>query len=99
MPAPDVVFVLSRRYLPLLSPLWEQEDVDELESLDQFLSHAEAIRETTPPATRESAAGEADRVQSDQDFCENCHETVQLAKIKGCIRCLKCGFKADCSGV
>jgi hypothetical protein len=33
------------------------------------------------------------------DFCENCGETRQLAKIKGCIRCLRCGFKADCSGV
>lgn len=33
------------------------------------------------------------------DFCENCGETRQLAKIKGCIRCLRCGFKADCSGM
>jgi hypothetical protein len=33
------------------------------------------------------------------DFCENCGETRQLAKVKGCIRCLRCGFKADCSGM
>lgn len=34
-----------------------------------------------------------------EDFCENCYETEQIAKIKGCIRCLKCGFKGDCSGI
>lgn len=34
-----------------------------------------------------------------EDFCENCYETEQIAKIKGCIRCLRCGFKGDCSGI
>jgi hypothetical protein len=34
-----------------------------------------------------------------KDFCEACGETELLAKIKGCIRCLKCGYKHDCSGV
>lgn len=32
-------------------------------------------------------------------FCENCQETEQLAKVKGCIRCLRCGWKQDCSGI
>jgi uncharacterized protein (DUF983 family) len=30
--------------------------------------------------------------------CPNCGETQQLAKVKGCIRCLRCGFKFDCNG-
>ena len=29
--------------------------------------------------------------------CDRCGSTA-LARIKGCIRCLKCGFKADCNG-
>lgn len=36
--------------------------------------------------------------QKQQDICPACGESEQLAKIKGCIRCLKCGFKEDCNG-
>jgi predicted RNA-binding Zn-ribbon protein involved in translation (DUF1610 family) len=32
------------------------------------------------------------------DLCPNCGESRELAKIKGCIRSLKCGFKEDCAG-
>ena len=56
-----------------------------------------AVSEPIPPvvpASPRPASGSAPA-----DFCENCGETRQLAKIKGCIRCLRCGFKADCSGV
>jgi len=48
-----------------------------------------SIRSTSPSPSADIAT----------DFCENCGETRQLAKIKGCIRCLRCGFKADCSGM
>jgi len=30
-------------------------------------------------------------------LCSSCG-SEELAKIKGCIRCLKCGFKEDCNG-
>lgn len=30
-------------------------------------------------------------------YCPNCH-SPNLAKIKGCIRCLDCHFKEDCYG-
>ena len=30
--------------------------------------------------------------------CPRCGESKELAKIKGCIRCLTCGFKFDCNG-
>ena len=49
-----------------------------------------------PIATASTAPPSADIAT---DFCENCGETRQLAKVKGCIRCLRCGFKADCSGM
>lgn len=32
------------------------------------------------------------------DVCPRCGETADLALIKGCLRCLKCGFKWDCNG-
>lgn len=31
------------------------------------------------------------------EVCPNC-SSEDLAKVKGCIRCLKCGFKQDCNG-
>ena len=31
------------------------------------------------------------------EFCPAC-QSSDLAKIKGCIRCLRCGFKQDCNG-
>jgi hypothetical protein len=30
--------------------------------------------------------------------CPRCGESHELAKVKGCIKCLKCGFKLDCNG-
>lgn len=33
-----------------------------------------------------------------EDHCPNCGESQQLAKIKGCVRCLKCHWKEDCWG-
>jgi len=34
----------------------------------------------------------------DRDVCPRCGESSELAQIKGCLRCLKCGFKWDCNG-
>ncbi|MFN7915679.1 MAG: hypothetical protein U0Q55_10105 [Vicinamibacterales bacterium] len=30
--------------------------------------------------------------------CPRCGETRELAKVKGCIKCLSCSFKFDCNG-
>jgi hypothetical protein len=30
--------------------------------------------------------------------CPRCGESRDLAKVKGCIKCLKCSFKFDCNG-
>lgn len=32
------------------------------------------------------------------EVCPVCSESRELAQIKGCLRCLKCGFKWDCNG-
>lgn len=40
----------------------------------------------------------APQIDSDETVCPNCGESHDLAKVKGCIKCLKCGFKFDCNG-
>jgi hypothetical protein len=35
---------------------------------------------------------------SEATVCPRCGESHDLAKVKGCIKCLKCGFKFDCNG-
>ena len=46
------------------------------------------------------AAERAQRSDADTDDtnCPRCGESHDLAKVKGCIKCLKCGFKFDCNG-
>jgi hypothetical protein len=34
---------------------------------------------------------------SEDVICPRCG-SADLAKVKGCIRCLACGFKQDCNG-
>jgi hypothetical protein len=46
------------------------------------------VREKAQPASE----GDGDTV------CPHCGESEDLAKVKGCIKCLKCGFKFDCNG-
>lgn len=36
--------------------------------------------------------------ESNDTHCPRCGESQQLAKVKGCIKCLQCGFKFDCNG-
>jgi hypothetical protein len=45
-----------------------------------------------PTATKPAAASPV------VDVCPVCSESTELALIKGCLRCLKCGFKWDCNG-
>jgi ribosomal protein S27AE len=37
-------------------------------------------------------------LDTDDTVCPRCGESHDLAKVKGCIKCLKCGFKFDCNG-
>ena len=37
-------------------------------------------------------------IDADDTTCPRCGESHDLAKVKGCIKCLKCGFKFDCNG-
>jgi hypothetical protein len=50
--------------------------------------------------TRDSAAAAslAGPQETDETTCPRCGESHDLAKVKGCIKCLKCGFKFDCNG-
>ena len=42
--------------------------------------------------------GAADTGEAEATVCPRCGESQDLAKVKGCIKCLKCGFKFDCNG-
>ncbi len=53
------------------------------------MPHEAAI--TPTPITRTNVDDEA-------TTCPRCGESHDLAKVKGCIKCLKCGFKFDCNG-
>lgn len=37
-------------------------------------------------------------IDSEDTTCPRCAESQDLAKVKGCIKCLKCGYKFDCNG-
>jgi ribosomal protein S27AE len=49
----------------------------------------------TPPSASASTSSELD---AEDTTCPRCGESHDLAKVKGCIKCLKCGFKFDCNG-
>ena len=49
----------------------------------------------TPARTNPIASAEEDL---ESTTCPRCGESSQLAKVKGCVKCLKCGFKFDCNG-
>jgi hypothetical protein len=51
----------------------------------------------SPIPDPESLIPEAATVD-DSTTCPRCGESQELAKVKGCIRCLACGFKFDCNG-
>jgi len=52
-----------------------------------------------PPAQAASPHPSAPRAaETDDTTCPRCGESNDLAKVKGCIKCLKCGFKFDCNG-
>ena len=37
-------------------------------------------------------------IDTEETTCPRCGESHDLAKVKGCIKCLKCGYKFDCNG-
>jgi len=54
------------------------------------------IREILP--SRLAAAAQAGAPDAEATTCPRCGESHDLAKVKGCIKCLSCGFKFDCNG-
>ena len=57
--------------------------------------------EERPEVTERSGGVERSsraKPRQDADVCPRCGEAADLALIKGCLRCLKCGFKWDCNG-
>jgi hypothetical protein len=57
-------------------------------------SEAPPPRPASPAPAPASAAG----LDSEDTTCPRSAESHDLAKVKGCIKCLKCGFKFDCNG-
>ncbi len=58
---------------------------------------AGSANEQPAPRSTNDAAAKRDS-QLAIDVCPHCSESVNLALIKGCLRCMKCGFKWDCNG-
>jgi len=50
------------------------------------------------PSDPEKPAAARKPIDTATDVCPRCGESADLALIKGCLRCLKCGFKWDCNG-
>ena len=57
----------------------------------------DAFADSTPKPTS-TQAGAPDASETEDTVCPRCGESQDLAKVKGCIKCLKCGFKFDCNG-
>jgi ribosomal protein S27AE len=56
-----------------------------------------AFAAPTADKTTDKPVSESDAALGDT-VCPRCGESQDLAKVKGCIKCLKCGFKFDCNG-
>lgn len=59
------------------------------------MSNAASSPNPMPTAPVRTQADEGD---SHDTTCPHCGESRELAKVKGCIKCLTCGFKFDCNG-
>jgi ribosomal protein S27AE len=59
--------------------------------------HTEGMEGKPESAERRNGAPAA-KPAADRDVCPRCGESSELAQIKGCLRCLTCGFKWDCNG-
>ncbi|MGC4083784.1 MAG: hypothetical protein QM736_17150 [Vicinamibacterales bacterium] len=55
---------------------------------------SQSTREITPVRS----AGSKVAADVEVTTCPRCGETRELAKVKGCIKCLTCSFKFDCNG-
>jgi ribosomal protein S27AE len=51
-----------------------------------------------PPFPPAPAPASAAGLDAEDTTCPRCAESHDLAKVKGCVKCLKCGFKFDCNG-
>ena len=55
-------------------------------------------RPTMPAPAPDPSTNNAADVDAEDTTCPRCGESRDLAKVKGCVKCLKCGFKFDCNG-
>jgi len=57
---------------------------------------------TQPPGIHSGGCTQSDQhrpsAEADDTTCPRCAESRELAKVKGCVKCLACGFKFDCNG-
>ena len=58
----------------------------------------ELRRQNSPQAGGLHTANHNSPIDSEETTCPRCNESRELAKVKGCIKCLKCGYKFDCNG-
>ena len=59
---------------------------------------SQTIREILPSRIAATATSAATAPDAETTTCPRCGETRELAKVKGCIKCLQCNFKFDCNG-
>lgn len=57
---------------------------------------SQPIREISP--VRMPGTAHAPAPEGEATTCPRCNESRDLAKVKGCVKCLSCGFKFDCNG-
>jgi hypothetical protein len=57
---------------------------------------SQPIRDT--PAAAHPSRTAAPAHDAGETTCPRCGESRDLAKVKGCLKCLSCGFKFDCNG-
>ena len=58
----------------------------------------EPPRRNSPIANDSRVTDHQSPIDSEETVCPRCGESHDLAKVKGCIKCLKCGYKFDCNG-
>ena len=58
----------------------------------------EPPRRDSPIANDSRVIDHQSPIDTEETVCPRCGESHDLAKVKGCIKCLKCGYKFDCNG-
>ncbi len=62
------------------------------------MSNGDSPPRPTPALPARTGPASPRDLDADDTTCPRCGESQDLAKVKGCIKCLKCSFKFDCNG-